>query len=94
MARVPLGSVVIKLTVSQGRAGVQQKEICPVQSCWEGSTGMQCRKKIRSHGWRRNESRYTCSDLVEYVERNGGGFNVGLKAEKINPPRKSETGFS
>lgn len=34
------GSVVMKLTISQGNAGVQQRERCLVQRNWEGSSGM------------------------------------------------------
>lgn len=34
---VPPGSVVLRLTVSQGRAGVQQRERCLVQTCWEAA---------------------------------------------------------
>lgn len=68
----PPGSVVIMLTLSQGRAGVQQREICPVQKCWRAAQECNTEKsEVMVEG---ELSPDTPSDLVELIEKNAEGF--------------------
>lgn len=60
VVKEPPGSVVFTLTISQGRAGVQQKEERLVQRWWEGSAGMQLiETKNLKLWWEEKKSRYT-----------------------------------